>query len=109
MSQAWTTYIGPLSQTFTASTFTPDTAITVTRIEVRLRTAPAGCATTPRVRVTDGTTAQVVTINSAYENSGALALNYAAGVPISLQLNREAAGCTTEPRAANIVVQYRQQ
>ena len=88
--------------------FTPDTPITVTRLEVRLATAPMGCSINARVRLTDGTTAETLTLTGAYESSGSLALDYAAGTPLSVRVIR-AASCSggTMPADANVVVQYR--
>ena len=106
-SQTWSAFIANFDQTFRASIFTPDGDITVTRIELQLTTAPAGCAINTRVRVTDGTTAHTFTVNNGHEDTGPLTLDYAAGTQISLHVTRAASGCTTPPTGANVVVQYR--
>jgi hypothetical protein len=103
----WSTFVRRFDQTFTASAFTPDLAVTVTRIEVQLQTAPAGCTVNARFRVTDGTTGRAVVINAAREDTGPIALTFAAGARISVEVNRTAQGCVTNPAIANIVVQYK--
>ena len=88
--------------------FTPDTPITVTRIQVQMPNPPAGCFVNARVRLTDGTTAEVLTVNRAHEDSGPLTINYAAGTPLSVHVSRAAAcGAGVAPADANVVVQYK--
>jgi len=101
--------LGALTSTWTASTWTTDKAITVTRIQVQAKTAPAGCSTNAVVRLTDGTTAVNVTISSAANDSGSISQNYAAGAALQFVVQTAAAGCTTSPADANVVVQYRMQ
>jgi hypothetical protein len=100
---------GALTGTWTGSTWTTDKAITVTRVQVQAKTAPAGCATNAVVRVTDGTTPVNLTISAAANDSGAMAQNYAAGAAVQVLVQTAAAGCTTSPADANVVVQYRMQ
>ena len=87
---------------------TPDTNITLTRVQAAAQTAPAGCATPPLVIVTDGTApgTTFVTLAGLLTDSGPLALNYAAGVPMFL-LSVPGTGCTTVPANVNVVVQYK--
>jgi hypothetical protein len=60
------------------------------------------------VRLTDGTTAKVLTLNNAQEDSGPLAINYAAGTPLSVSVSRAATFCRgTAPADANLIVQYK--
>jgi hypothetical protein len=42
-------------------------------------------------------------------DSGAVAQNYAAGASLTIAVQTAAAGCTTSPADANVVVQYRMQ
>jgi hypothetical protein len=100
---------GALTSTWTASTWTPDKAVTVTRLQVQAKTAPSGCTTNAIVRLTDGTTPVNLTIAAAANDSGAIAQNYAAGASLTIAVQTAAAGCTTSPADANVVVQYRMQ
>jgi len=100
---------GALTSTWTASTWTTDKAVTVTRIQVQTKTPPAGCNTNAVVRLTDGTTPLNVTIAGAANDSGTISQNYAAGAALQFVVQTAAAGCTTSPADANVVVQYRMQ
>jgi hypothetical protein len=98
-----------LTSTWTGSTWTPDKGVTVTRVQVQAKTAPAGCTTNAVVRLTDGTNPVNVTISGAANDSGTIAQNYAAGTPLTLSVQTAAAGCTTSPADANVTIQYRMQ
>jgi hypothetical protein len=100
---------GALTTTWTGSTWVPDKAVTVTRLQVQAKTAPAGCATNAVVRLTDGTTPVSLTIAAAANDSGSISQNYAAGASITVSVQTAAAGCTTAPADANVTVQYRMQ
>jgi len=100
---------GALTTTWTGSTWTPDKAVTVTRLQVQAKTAPSGCTTNAIVRLTDGTTPANLTIAAAANDSGAIAQNYAAGASLTIAVQTAAAGCTTSPADANVTVQYRMQ
>jgi hypothetical protein len=100
---------GALTSTWTGATWTTDKAVTVTRVQVQAKTAPAGCTTNAVVRLTDGTTPVNVTISAGANDSGAISQNYAAGASLTVALQTAAAGCTTSPADANVVVQYRMQ
>jgi hypothetical protein len=100
---------GALTSTWTGSTWTPDKAVTVTRLQVQAKTAPSGCTTNAVVRLTDGTTPVNLTIAAAANDSGAIAQNYSAGASLAIAVQTAAAGCTTSPADANVVVQYRMQ
>jgi hypothetical protein len=100
---------GALTSTWTGSTWTPDKAVTVTRLQVQAKTAPSGCTTNAVVRLTDGTTPVNLTVAAAANDSGALAQNYAAGAALTIAVQTAAAGCATSPADANVVVQYRMQ
>jgi len=100
---------GALTSTWTGSTWTPDKAVTVTRVQVQAKTAPSGCTTNAVVRLTDGTSPVNVTISAASNDSGAIAQNYAAGASLSVAVQTAAAGCATSPADANVIVQYRMQ
>jgi len=100
---------GALTTTWTGSTWTPDKAITVTRVQVQAKTTPSGCTTNAIVRLTDGTTPVNLTISAAANDSGAIAQNYAAGVGLVVSVQTAATGCTTSPADANVIVQYKMQ
>jgi hypothetical protein len=100
---------GALTSTWTGATWTPDKAVTVTRLQVQAKTAPSGCATNAVVRFTDGTTPINLTITAAANDSGAITQNYAAGTSLTVAVQTVAAGCTTSPADVNVVVQYRMQ
>ncbi len=100
---------GALTSTWTGSTWTPDKALTVTRVQVQAKTAPAGCSTNAVVRLTDGTSPINITISGSANDSGVIAQNYAAATPLTFSVQTAAAGCTTSPADANVTVQYRMQ
>ena len=100
---------GALTSTWTGSNWTPDKAVTVTRVQVQAKTAPSGCTTNAVVRLTDGTSPVNVTISAAANDSGSITQNYAAGASLSVAVQTAAAGCATSPADANVIVQYRMQ
>lgn len=100
---------GALTSTWTGSTWTLDKPITVTRVQVQAKTAPSGCTTNAVVRLSDGTSPVNVTISAAANDSGALSQSYAAAAALTVSVQTAAAGCTTSPADANVVVQYRMQ
>jgi len=86
-----------------------DKAVMVTRSQAQAKTAPSGCTTNAVVRLTHGTTPVNVTIAAAANDSGAITQNYAAGTSLTVAVQTVAAGCTTSPADANVVMQYRMQ
>jgi hypothetical protein len=100
---------GALTSTWTGSSWTPDRAVTVTRMQVQAKTAPAGCSTNAVVQLTNGTTRVNLTISSAANDTGTISQNYAAGTAITVSVETAAAGCTTSPADANVTVQYKMQ
>jgi hypothetical protein len=100
---------GALTSTWTGSTWMIDKAVTITRLQVQAKTAPAGCTTNAVVRLTDGTTPVNVTISAAANDSGVISQSYAAGASLQILVQTAAAGCTTSPADANVTVQYRMQ
>ncbi|HKV25544.1 MAG TPA: hypothetical protein VJN93_13200 [Candidatus Acidoferrum sp.] len=100
---------GALTATWTGSTWTLDKAVTVTRVQVQAKTAPAGCTTSAVVRLSDGTSPVNVTISAAANDSGPITQNYAAAASLTVAVQTAAAGCTTSPADANVIVQYRMQ
>jgi hypothetical protein len=100
---------GALTSTWTGATWTTDKSVTITRIQVQAKTGPSGCTTNAVVRFTDGTSPVNVTISAAANDSGPITQNYAAGAALQVLVQTPAAGCTTSPADANVVVQYRMQ
>ena len=100
---------GALTTTWTGSTWTLDKAVTITRVQVQAKTAPSGCTTNAIVRLTDGASPLNVTISAAANDSGPITQNYAAAASLTLSVQTAAAGCTTSPADANVIVQYRMQ
>ncbi|HLZ50814.1 MAG TPA: hypothetical protein VKP61_08695 [Candidatus Acidoferrum sp.] len=100
---------GALTATWTGATWTLDKAVTITRVQVQAKTAPSGCTTNAVVRLTDGTSPVNVTISAAANDSGPITQNYAAAAAVTIAVQTAAAGCTTSPADANVVVQYRMQ
>ena len=100
---------GALTSAWTASTWTPDKGVTVSRVQVQAKTAPAGCTTNAVVRLTDGTTPVNVTVAAAANDSGPISQNYAASTPLTVSIQTAAAGCTTSPADVNVTIQYRMQ
>jgi hypothetical protein len=100
---------GALTSAWTGSTWTIDKAVTVTRVQAQAKTAPAGCTTNAMVRLTDGTSPVNVTISAAGNDSGPITQNYAAAASLTISVQTAAAGCTTSPADANVVIQYRMQ
>jgi hypothetical protein len=98
-----------LTSTWTGATWTTDKALTVTRVQVQTKTAPSGCSTNAVVRLTDGTSPINVTIAAAANDSGPITQAYAAGAALTVSVQTAAAGCSTSPADANVVVQYRMQ
>jgi hypothetical protein len=100
---------GALTSAWTGATWTLDKALTITRVQVQAKTAPGGCTTNAVVRLTDGATPVNVTVSAAANDSGVIAQNYAAGASLTVSVQTAAAGCTTSPADANVVVQYKMQ
>lgn len=98
---------GALTATWTGETWTLDKAITVTRVQAQLKTAPSGCSTSAIARLTDGSTPINLTLSAAANDSGTISQSYAAGSVMTVAVQTAAAGCTTSPGDANVVVQYR--
>jgi hypothetical protein len=100
---------GPLTIPWTGGTCTLDRAITVTRVQVTLKAAPVGCATTAVVQLTDGTTPINVIISAATNDSGPLTQDYAENAVMQVRVSTGAVGCEVMPSDANVNIQYRMQ
>jgi hypothetical protein len=119
-SQVWNTFLGTLSSTYTASTWILDTAITMTRIQAQAVIPPSGCTVNAVLTVSDGTAGgtRTLTITGAANDSGPIAVSYAAGATLTLRVSTAAscfgsAGPPATPGGApslvNALVQYKAQ
>jgi hypothetical protein len=107
VDQTWSAFASlPVSATTVISEFTPSGNVTLTRIQGRVVTAPAGCGTQLRVQVSDGTRTAALPIAAASNDSGALAVAFTAGVALRISL-LPPAGCSIKASQLNVVVQYR--
>lgn len=90
--------------------FTPDRPITVTRVEIVLGSAGTGQTTAAVISVTDGVTPINTTLANgvAVFSSGAIAVNYAAGVSVKIMLATVSAGGTKQV-SIMVVVEYKPQ
>jgi hypothetical protein len=104
-----TFFPGALTAPWTGSTLTIDKAITVTRIQIQVKTAPSGCGTNAIIRLTDGINPINITVSASANDSGVLAQGYSGGAVLTTAVSTAASGCTTSPGDANVVVQYRMQ
>jgi hypothetical protein len=88
---------------------TLDKAITVTRLQLVLGTAGAGCTTQSTVSVTDGTSSVTLTTanGTAIYDSGAVSYTFGAAANLDIKIATAASDCTTAPQNANVSVQYR--
>src|ERR1051326_926496 len=86
-AQVWSVFITSPTTLFTAATFTPDKAITLTRVEAQAGTAPGSCTTSAVLQVGDGTTTQNLTIGAATSDTGPPRLHLAAGIPLTFEVS----------------------
>ena len=105
-SQVRTSFVPFLVAPYTVSALTPDSSITVTRIQVQAGIMPRECSVAPTITITDGTTAQSLAISALANDSGPIALSYSAGAHITL---KAAIGshCEDQAAALSVVVQYK--
>jgi hypothetical protein len=105
--QAWATYVPLLLGPVTASTLTPSSNITVTRIQAQAQLAPSGCSTNALIEISDGTATgtRSLSLAGAANDSGVLSLSYAAGIPVKI-IVLPPSGCKVWPASVNAVVQY---
>jgi hypothetical protein len=99
---------GTLTNPYTASTFTLDYGIVVSRVEITLKTAPQGCASSAVVSL-NGSTDLDVPINAVMSDSGPVTIPMNVGTPLQVVLSAPAQGCSIPPQDANVVVHYRMQ
>ena len=88
------------------STFTPDMAITITRMQLQVLKPLGGCQDLTLI-VSNGVTGFTLPILALVNDSGPLTSNMPAGIPITLTL--AGVRCKDAPADGNIVVQYKSQ
>jgi hypothetical protein len=107
-SQLWNLFVLSAAFPSIASTFTPDTAIVVTRVETRFATPVASCARHAILLVTDGTPAGTVALplTAAANDTGPVSVSFAAGTRVDARIAVSAV-CAQPPALGNISVQYK--
>lgn len=102
---------GPLTHAYTAASFVPDSAITVTRISAALKTAPDQNCQSGTLRVSNGSTGQDLPIaaGASADDSGTMALPTGAGSNLRVSVQTPANCSQTNPADANVLVEYRSQ
>ncbi|HEY6445432.1 MAG TPA: hypothetical protein VIY53_03160 [Acidobacteriaceae bacterium] len=116
--QSWHfTWYGNFAGTFGTTTNTsmgaiwsPTAAIKMTRLDIAVGTAPAGCTTYPVIGIYDSTSAswlKTVTLATgtfSYRNTASVAIT--AGHALSMGVQTAGAGCSTNPGTAQITMEY---
>jgi hypothetical protein len=118
-AQAWrSTWYGYLGGTFGTSTnsslgaiWSPSAAVSMTRLDIAVGTAPAGCSTWPVVGIYDGTASawlKTVTLAAgtySYRNAVS-GVAITAGHNLSMGVQAAGVGCTTNPAAGQLTMEY---
>jgi hypothetical protein len=103
----WYTYVGAFSAFCCWGSFTPDKAITVTRMDAQFLTG-ATCTVQPTITVSDGTNVITLTVpNTVGTATATFSQNYAAGT--LLRTGSTAGTCSVAPGITTINVQYKMQ
>jgi hypothetical protein len=118
-SQSWHfTWYGNFAGTFGTSTnsslgsiWSPSAAINMTRLDIAVGTAPAGCSTYPVVGIYDGTSStwlkSVTLATGTYSYRNAVTgIPVAAGHNLSMGVQTAGVGCTTSPGSAQLTMEY---
>lgn len=111
----WYGYFGGSFATSTnnslGSVWTPSAALTMTRLDIAVGTAPAGCTTWPVIGIYDATSStwlKTVTLASgtyAYRNAVS-GVSIVAGHNLSMGVQTAGAGCTTSAQNAQLTMEY---
>jgi hypothetical protein len=118
-SQSWhATWFGYFGGTFGTSAnsslgsiWSPSAAISMTRLDIAVGTAPAGCSTWPVIGIYDSTAAtwlKTVTLAAAtysYRNA-VTGVSLTAGHNLSMGVQTAGVGCTTNPGSAQLTMEY---
>jgi hypothetical protein len=102
---------GQLTTIWSCATVTFDRAVTITRIQIQLKTAAVNCTTSAVIRVGDNASNNQDTTltNTVASDTGAISRGFTAGIPVVIRITTPSAGCTTSPADANVIVQYKMQ
>jgi hypothetical protein len=117
--QSWHfTWYGNFAGTFGTSTnnslgaiWSPTAAITMTRLDIAIGAAPAGCTTYPVIGIYDSTSAawlKTVTLAAgtySYRNA-VTGVSITAGHNLSMGVQTAGSGCTTNPGTAQLTMEY---
>jgi len=103
-SQVWASYVPLLLASYTVSSLTPDNAITITRVQAQMGTAPRDCNVA--LSLSDGTQHFSLPIAASSNDSGSLALNIAANAHLALSVTAPSR-CLIPPAIGSVVVQYK--
>jgi hypothetical protein len=117
--QSWRfTWYGNFAGAFGTSTnnslgaiWSPSAAIAMTRLDIAVGTAPAGCSTWPVIGIYDSTAAawlKTVTLASgtySYRNA-VTSVSVAAGHNLSMGVQTAGVGCSTTPGSAQLTMEY---
>ncbi|HTW49304.1 MAG TPA: hypothetical protein VMD92_15230 [Acidobacteriaceae bacterium] len=117
--QSWRfTWYGNFAGTFGTSAnsslgaiWSPTAAITMTRLDIAIGAAPAGCTTYPVIGIYDSTAAtwlKTVTLAAAtysYRNA-VTGVSIAAGHNLSMGVQTAGSGCSTSPGTAQLTMEY---
>ncbi|MGB9144315.1 MAG: hypothetical protein WCC14_00700, partial [Acidobacteriaceae bacterium] len=117
--QSWHfTWYGYFGGTFGTSTnnslgsvWTPTAALAMTRLDIAVGTAPAGCTTWPVIGIYDATSSawlKTVTLASgtwAYRNA-VTGVSIVAGHNLSMGVQTAGVGCTTSAQNAQLTMEY---
>jgi hypothetical protein len=101
----WATYVPDLTVPYTASTFTPNEDIEVTRVQAQLESPGQTCRVNPAITVSNGTARVTLSLTTLANDTGPVSTSFVAGIPITLSVSSLAA-CLLAPSWANVVVQY---
>jgi hypothetical protein len=100
---------GPLTSKWTAASWTPDKAVTITRVQIQVKSPPSGCSTNAIALLSDGAASVQLAITGPSNDSGPIRQDYPAGASLAFGVQTPAVGCTTTPADANAIIQYRMQ
>jgi hypothetical protein len=96
---------GNLTTTWTAGTWALSKPIIATSVRVQVKTAPVGCSPNAVVRIGDGVTNVDTPIVAAV--SGGASAQFWGGGTLTISVLTAAAGCSTPPADANLIMEYR--
>ena len=102
---------GTLTAVWTCSTLTVDKPITITRVQVQVKSVAVSCSGAAVIRVGDNATNnQDLTLSSSViTDTGPIVRNFAANTSMLVRVITPASTCTAPPSDANVTIQYKMQ